>query len=196
MRLTIEANQPVAGAMLGHRDPIPEVSPSSHGRGPAAFPHWNQQRDDKGMSEQLQQAYNALMVKAPGAAFQKARALYLNKYPLPQADSSAPLRLYVCDEQLEESIQPANDGDPNHRLAILRSRPGQLAVVHWQQAHPPEPEQLRRYLHDTWTLNLDDLEMEAMSIPWFREGGHQSRFAAPKGLGWQQQTLLTLKEEK
>ena len=49
-----------------------------------------------------------------------------------------------------------------------------------QQAHPPEPEQLRRYLHDTWTLNLDDLEMEAMSIPWFREGGHQSRFAAPK----------------
>ena len=85
------------------------------------------------MSEQLQQAYNALMVKAPGAAFQKARALYLNKYPLPQADGSAPLRLYVCDEQLEESIQPANDGDPNHRLAILRSRPGQLAVVHWQQ---------------------------------------------------------------
>ena len=76
------------------------------------------------MSEQLQQAYNALMVKAPGAAFQKARALYLNKYPLPQADGSAPLRLYVCDEQLEESIQPANDGDPNHRLAILRSRPG------------------------------------------------------------------------
>ena len=58
------------------------------------------------MSEQLQQAYNALMVKAPGAAFQKARALYLNKYPLPQADGSAPLRLYVCDEQLEESIQP------------------------------------------------------------------------------------------
>ena len=43
------------------------------------------------MSEQLQQAYNALMVKAPGAAFQKARALYLNKYPLPQADGSAPL---------------------------------------------------------------------------------------------------------
>ena len=56
------------------------------------------------MSEQLQQAYNALMVKAPGAAFQKARALYLNKYPLPQADGSAPLRLYVCDERLEESI--------------------------------------------------------------------------------------------
>ena len=45
-----------------------------------------------GMSEQLQQAYNALMVKAPGAAFQKARALYLNKYPLPQADGSALLR--------------------------------------------------------------------------------------------------------
>ena len=47
------------------------------------------------MSEQLQQAYNTLMAKAPGAAFQKARALYLNKYPLPQADSTVPLRLYV-----------------------------------------------------------------------------------------------------
>ena len=148
------------------------------------------------MSEQLQQAYNALMGKAPGAAFQKARALYLNKYPLRQADSSGPLRLYVCEEQLEESIQPANDGDPNHRLAILRSRPVQLAVVHWQQPYPPEPEQLRGYLQDTWSLNLDDLEIEALSTPWFRVGGHQSRFTSPKGLSWQQQTLLTLKEEK
>ena len=148
------------------------------------------------MSEQLQKAYNALMVKAPGAAFQKARALYLNKYPLPQADSSGPLRLYVCEEQLEESIQPAKDGDPNHRLAILRSRPEQLAVVHWQQPYPPEPEQLRGYLQDTWSLNLDDLEIEALSAPWFREGGHQSSFASPKGVRWQQQTLLTLKEEK
>ena len=148
------------------------------------------------MSEQLQQAYNALMVKAPGAAFQKARALYLNKYPLPQADSSGPLRLYVCEEQLEESIQPANDGDPNHRLAILRSRPVQLAVVHWQQPDPPETEQLRSYLQNTWDLNTDELKITALSDPWFRDGGHQSRFAAPDGLAWQQQTLLTLKEEK
>ena len=148
------------------------------------------------MSEQLQQAYNALMVKAPGAAFEKARALYLNKYPLPQADSAAPLRLYVCNEQLEESIQPANDGDPNHRLAILRSRPGQLAVVHWQQPHPPLSEQLRRYLQEAWFLNMDELAIEALSTPWFRKGGHQSRFAAPKVLNWQQQTLLTLKEGK
>ena len=148
------------------------------------------------MSELLQQAYNALMVKAPGAAFQKARALYLNKYPLPQANGSAPLRLYVCNEQLQESIQPANDGDPNHRLAILRSRPGQLAVVHWQQPHPPEPEQLRPYLRDIWSLNPDEIQIEALSTPWFREGGHQSRFAAPTGLGWQQQTLLTLKKNK
>ena len=148
------------------------------------------------MSEQLQQAYNALMVKAPGAAFQKARALYLNKYPLPQADSTAPLRLYVCNEQLEESIQPANNGDPNHRLAILRSRPGQLAVVHCQQPHPPVPEQLRHYLQEAWFLNMDELAIEPLSTPWFREGGHQSRFAAPTGLSWQQQILLTLKEEK
>ena len=148
------------------------------------------------MSEQLQQAYNALMVKAPGAAFQKARALYLNKYPLPQTDSNAPLRLYVCNEQLEESIQPAKDGDPSHRLAILRSRPGQLAVVHWQQPHPAEQEQLRRYFQESWSLDLDELQIKALSTPWFREGGHQSRFAAPTGLRWQQNILLTLKEEK
>ena len=61
---------------------------------------------------------------------------------------------------------------------------------------PPEPEQLRRYLQDTWSLNPDELEIEALGTPWFREGGHQSRFAAPTALDWQQQTLLTLKEEK
>ena len=148
------------------------------------------------MSEQLQQAYNTLMAKAPGAAFQKARALYLNKYPLPQADSKGPLRLYVCDEQLQESVQPANDGHPNHRLAILQSRPGQLAVVHWQQPHPPETEQLRSYLQNTWDLNPDDLKITPLSAPWFRDGGHQSRFEAPIGLGLQQQTLLTLQEGK
>ena len=69
-------------------------------------------------------------------------------------------------------------------------------MVHWQQPHPPEPEQLRRYLQDTWSLNPDNLEIEAHSTPWFRDGGHQNRFAAPKGLGWQQLTLLTRKEEK
>ena len=148
------------------------------------------------MSEQLQQAYNALMVKAPGAAFQRARNLYLKKYPLPQADISSPLRLYVCDEQLEESIQPANDGDPNHRLATLRSRPGELALVHWKQPQPSEPEELRRYLQHTWSLNLDELEVKALSTPWFREGGHQSRFAAPPGLAWQLRTLLTIKEDQ
>ena len=148
------------------------------------------------MSEQLQQAYNTLMAKAPGAAFQKARALYLNKYPLPQPDSTVPLRLYVCEEQLQESVQPANDGHPNHRLAILQSQPGQLAVVHWQQPDPPETEQLNRYLQELWDLNPAELKITALSAPWFREGGHQSRFAAPVGLSWQQQTLLTLQEGK
>ena len=44
-----------------------------------------------------------------------------------------------------------------------------MAVVHWQQPDPPEPEQLRRYLQDTWSLNPDELEIEALGIPWFRE---------------------------
>ena len=92
------------------------------------------------------------------------------------------LRLYVCDEQLEESIQPANDGDPNHRLAILRSQPGQLAVVHWQQAYPPEPEQLRRYLQDTWSLNLDELEIESLSTHGSGRAGIKA--ALPHRWGW------------
>ena len=79
---------------------------------------------------------------------------------------------------------------------LLRGRIGLLPVHHGQLPDPPEPKQLRRYLQDTWSLNPDELEIEALSTPWFREGGHQSRFAAPMGLGWQQQTLLTLKEEK
>ena len=82
--------------------------------------------------------------------------------------------MYVCYEQLEASIQPTNDGDPNHRLAILRSRPGQLAVVHWQQPHPPVPEQLHSYIQEAWSLNLDELTIEVLSNPWFSEGGRSS----------------------
>ena len=59
-----------------------------------------------------------------------------------------------------------------------------MAVVHWQQPDPPEPEQLRRYLQDTWSLNPDELEIEALSTPWFREGGHQmlTKYAERVGL--------------
>ena len=146
------------------------------------------------MSQRLQEAYAAFMAKAPGAAFQRARALYINKYPLPQNDEDLGLRLYVWDEQLDERIEAANDGDPAHRLVTLRSQPGALAIVHWQQAEPPTPDQVQAYLADTWDLKAETLTLEPSSEPWFRNGGHQTRFQLPQPPTWQQQSLLTLRE--
>ena len=91
----------------------------------------------------LQAAYTTLINKAPGAAFRRARALYLNKYCVPQGNTDHPLRLFVCDEQTDECVVPAPDGQPGHRLVTLTSRPGQLAIVHWQQTSPPTPPLLK-----------------------------------------------------
>ncbi len=49
------------------------------------------------MGERLLLAYTTLMEKAPGAAFRRARELYLNKYCVPQGNTDHPLRLCVCD---------------------------------------------------------------------------------------------------
>lgn len=146
------------------------------------------------MSQRLQEAYAAFMAKAPGAAFQRARALYINKYPLPQKDDDLGLRLYIWDEQLDERVEAANDGDPAHRLVILRSQPGALAVVHWQQSKPPTADQLQVYLAGTWDLRAETLIFEPSSEPWFRNGGHQTRFQLPQPPVWQHQSLFTLRE--
>lgn len=95
------------------------------------------------MIERLLEAYATLMSRAPGAAFRKARALYLNKYSLPQADEQTPFKLFVCDEQLTETVEPIDSGDPQERLVTLRSTPGALALVHWQQ-NCPAPDDLVR----------------------------------------------------
>ena len=146
------------------------------------------------MGETLLQAYTILMNKAPGAAFRRARELYLNKYCVPQGNTDHPLRLFVCDEQTDERVVPASDGQPGHRLVTLTSRPGQLAIVHWQQTSPPPPLMLERYLAEEWQLNANELDLVACSSPWFRDGGHQTRFSHPADLIFQQQILLTLKE--
>jgi hypothetical protein len=146
------------------------------------------------MGERLLLAYTTLMDKAPGAAFRRARELYLNKYCVPQGNADHPLRLFVCDEQTDESVVPAPDGEPGHRLVTLTSRPGQLAIVHWQQTCPPTPLLLESYLAEEWELHADDLDLSAWTSAWFREGGHQTRFTPPVDLIVQQQSLLTLKE--
>jgi hypothetical protein len=117
------------------------------------------------MGERLLLAYTTLMDKAPGAAFRRARELYLNKYCVPQGNADHPLRLFVCDEQTDESRGPAPDGEPGHRLVTLTSRPGQLAIVHWQQTCPPTPLMLESYLADEWQLNADELDLVGLHQP-------------------------------
>ena len=148
----------------------------------------------QGTSRRLIEAYAALMTKAPGAAFQRARSLYLNKYPLPQDEPDSSLRLFVVNEQLEETIQAAEDGNPAHRLVTLTSRPGALAIVHWQRADSPSTEQLESYLSGTWQLNPEHFNLQPFDQPWFRDSGHQCRLATPEGLIWQKRSLLTLPE--
>jgi hypothetical protein len=53
---------------------------------------------------------------------------------------------------------------------------------------------LESYLAEEWQLHVDDLDLAASSTPWFRDGGHQTRFTPPADLVFQQQSLLTLKE--
>lgn len=146
------------------------------------------------MSSTLQEAYTALMSRAPGAAFRRARSLYLNKYPLPQQDQNGPLRLFVCQERCEELEQPAPDGVAHHRLVTLTCRPGELALVHWQQPKAAEPSLIAVYLRDTWGLEADALQLRTCDEPWFRDGGHQLRFNPPETLMDQQSSLLTLSE--
>ena len=145
-------------------------------------------------SPRLKEAFTALMSRAPGAAFHRARSLYFNKFPLPQDEQQPALRIYVVDEQLEETIQPAGDGQDSHRLVTLTSRPGALAVVHWQRADPPSVEQLDNYLRLTWDLDPEQLDPQPLEQPWFREGGHQTRLTTPSDLIWRRSSLLTLPE--
>ena len=146
----------------------------------------------EGASKRLIEAYEALMSRAPGAAFHRARELYFNKYPLPQEESEQDLRLYIVDEQLKETIEPARDGNASHRLVTLTSRPGALSIVHWQRVDAPSAEQVRSYLSAAWNMNPDQLKQKPLEQPWFRDGGHQIRLTVPTDLIWQKTSLLTL----
>lgn len=146
------------------------------------------------MSSELQEAYNALLRRAPGAAFRRARKLYLNKYPLPQAEMDVPFRLFICGETIDEVQQPAPDGIPGHRLVTLTSRPDQLALVHWQHNSSASKQAMKHYLQSTWNLDLDSLRLEDQSQSWFRQSGRYCLFTSPCELIYQQQSLLTLKE--
>lgn len=146
------------------------------------------------MQNVLFSAYQTLMAKAPGAAFRKARALYLNKYSFPDSNPNNAFRLFVCREALDEGLRPADDGNPDHQIVSLTSTALELAVVHWQNPTAAETETVLRYLHDHWGLPLEPSALSPKNEPWFRDGGHQTRLAAPSGLQIRQESLLTLRD--
>ena len=110
------------------------------------------------------------------------------------ADEQTPLKLFVCDEQLTETVEPVEGGDPQQRLVTLRSTPGALALIHWQQTGPAPEDLVLHYLRQSWGLDPDLLTLNVCSEPWFRNGGHQIRITPPTDLFVQQQSLLSLSE--
>ena len=71
----------------------------------------------------MQQAYVALMERAPAGLFPKARQLYLNKYCLDGREPEGPLRLYVQQEQAEETIEACLVEQEPRRRAIYTVKP-------------------------------------------------------------------------
>ena len=138
-------------------------------------------------SDRLQQAYAALMERAPSALFRKARQLYLNKYCLDGREPQGPLRLYVQQEKAEERIEPRLVEQEPRRLAIYTVQPITLALVHWQQPEAADPAEQAAYLQH-W--GLDGIALQPQRESWFREGGHHSLVPAPSDLLWRKESLL------
>tara|TARA_B100002051_G_C16611929_1_gene573558 strand:+ start:436 stop:906 length:471 start_codon:yes stop_codon:yes gene_type:complete len=138
-------------------------------------------------SDRLQQAYAALMERAPSALFRKARQLYLNKYCLDGREPQGALRLYVQQEKAEERIEPCLVEKEPRRLAIYTVQPITLALVHWQQPQAADPAEQAAYLQQ-W--GLDGIALHPQSELWFREGGHHSLLPAPSDLLWRKESLL------
>ena len=138
-------------------------------------------------SDRLQQAYAALMERAPSALFRKARQLYLNKYCLDGREPQGPLRLYVQQEKAEERIEPMLVDQEPRRLAIYTVQPLTLALVHWQRPEAADSEVQAAYLQQ-W--GLEDISLSPQNESWFREGGHHALLAAPSDLLWRKESLL------
>jgi hypothetical protein len=112
----------------------------------------------------FQQAFERLLVRAPGPVFPRARRLYFNKYCL-EGERAGRFRTFL----LQEDIQEAGGG-------AVRVRGVAFALVHWQ-AGPASMEEYGAYLRDRWQLNPDDLEA-VQGADWFRQGGAYARFTA------------------
>ncbi len=122
------------------------------------------------------------MERAPSALFKRARRLYLDKYPLDGRDCSSALRLFVAEEQVEESVEADPEAAPLGKIAVVTTRPTLLSLVHWQQSDPASEQMCSDYLQGTW--GLDPTCFKPLNDPWFRNGGHQRQAQAPDGLIW------------
>ena len=138
-------------------------------------------------SDRLQQAYVALMERAPAGLFPKARQLYLNKYCLDGREPEGPLRLYVQQEQAEETIEACLVEQEPRRRAIYTVKPLTLALVHWQQPAAADSAIEAAYLQ-SW--GLQDISLSPQGESWFRQGGHHSLLSAPTDLLWRKDSLL------
>ena len=138
---------------------------------------------------QLQDALEQLMVRAPSALFKRARRLYLYKCPLDGRECSSALRLFVAEEQVEESVEPDPERAPQGKIAVVTIRPTRLALVHWQQNEAASEQMCSDYLQNSWGLKLSCFE--SMNDPWFRNGGYQKQAQAPDDLIWTRRSAFT-----
>ena len=133
-------------------------------------------------SQALNDAYGALLSRAPAPLFTRARKLYLNKYCLDGRSSQSPLRLFVVQETLNESVEPDPEAGPLGRIATLQSSTAELALVHWQMDEPPAQTLIQTYLQQSWQLTPSLISPGNES--WFRNGGFQLRITLREPLIW------------
>ncbi len=133
-------------------------------------------------SQALNDAYGALLSRAPAPLFTRARKLYLNKYCLDGRGSQSPLRLFVVQETLNESVEPDPEAGPLGRIATLQSSTAELALVHWQMDEPPAQTLIQTYLQQSWQLSPSLITPCTES--WFRNGGFQLRITLQRPLIW------------
>ena len=133
-------------------------------------------------SQALNDAYGALLSRAPAPLFTRARKLYLNKYCLDGRSSQSPLRLFVVQETLNESVEPDPEAGPFGRIATLQSSTAELALVHWQMDEPPAQTLIQTYLQQSWQLSPSLITPCTES--WFRNGGFQLRITLQRPLIW------------
>ncbi|MEA5415887.1 hypothetical protein [Synechococcus sp. BA-132 BA5] len=112
----------------------------------------------------FQQAFERLLTRAPGPVFPRARALYLQKYPL-EGEPQGDFRTFLLEEDIQESP-----------VGALRIRALAMAIVAWGQPRF-DAAAAATYLQQRWGLRPHDLQ-EVEGASWFRDSGAYGRFSS------------------